>query len=55
MEAILTQIGLPDVAVPVIAFILGVCLAVIFYQMISRARAKTFEHDMERQIEGAKI
>ena len=54
MEAILTQIGLPDVAVPIIAFILGVCLAVIFYQMISRARAKTFEHDLERQIEGAK-
>jgi ribonuclease Y len=54
METVLTQIGLPEVVVPIIAFILGVCLAIIVHQMISRARTKTFEQDMQRQTEGAK-
>jgi ribonuclease Y len=38
----------------IFGFVLGVCLAVIIYQAISRTRAKTFEQDMQRQIEGAK-
>jgi len=54
MNSILMEIGLPDVIVPIITFVLGICLAAIVYQMVSKARTKTFEHDMERQIEGAK-
>jgi len=54
MNTIMMQIGLPDVLIPIITFILGVCLAAIVYQMVSRARSKTFEQDMQRQIEGAK-
>jgi len=45
---------LPAAAITVIAFVLGICFAVIVYQMISRAKAKTFEQDLQRQIEGAK-
>ena len=48
------QIGVPAVMVSIICFVLGVCLAVVVHQMISRARAKTFEQDLQRQIEGAK-
>jgi hypothetical protein len=47
-------IGLPTVAFTIIAFILGVGLTAIVHQIIARAKAKTFERDMERQIEGAK-
>ena len=54
MDAIMMTIGLPHVLVTVVSFILGICLAVIVHQMISRARAKTFEQDLQRQIEGAK-
>ncbi len=54
MNSILMEIGLPDVLVPIVTFVLGICLAAIVYQMVSRARTKTFEQDMERQIEGAK-
>jgi len=55
MDTIMMQIvTLPTVAATVIAFVLGVCLAVIIYQIVSRAKSKTFEHDLERQIEGAK-
>jgi len=46
--------SLPYVAATVIAFILGICLAVIVYQMISRTRTRTFHQDLERQIKGAK-
>ena len=38
----------------IVGAVLGACLIVIVHQMISRARAKTFEQDLERQIEGAK-
>jgi ribonuclease Y len=54
MSSILVEIGLPDVLVPIVTFVLGICLAAIVYQMVSRARTKTFEQDMERQIDGAK-
>jgi ribonuclease Y len=45
---------LPAAVITVIAFILGICLAVVIYHMISRAKSKTFEHDLQRQIDGAK-
>ncbi len=54
MNAIMMTIGLPDVLIPIVTLILGICLAAIVIQMISRARAKTFEQDLQRQIEGAK-
>jgi ribonuclease Y len=54
MNAIMMQIDLPAVLATVISFILGICLAIIVQQMLSRARAKTFEQNLQRQIEGAK-
>ena len=52
---ILTEIGpMTVVGAIVIGLFLGGCLVAIVYQMISRAKAKTFEQDMDRQIEGAK-
>ncbi len=55
MNTIIMEIGtLPAAAITVIAFVLGICLTVIIYQMVSRAKAKTFEQDLQRQIEGAK-
>jgi ribonuclease Y len=48
------SIGLPDVLIPIVTFCLGISLAAIVYQMVSKARTKTFEQDMERQVEGAK-
>jgi len=54
MDNIIMQLGVPAVMVSVICFILGVCLAAIAYQIISRVKAKTFKEDLQRQIEGAK-
>jgi ribonuclease Y len=54
MDAIMMQIGLPAVFVPIATFLLGIALAVMVFQMITRAKAKTFEQDIQRQIEGAK-
>lgn len=54
MDAIMMQIGFWDALVPIITFVLGICLTAIVYQMISRVKSKTFEQDMQRQIEGAK-
>ena len=54
MDAIIMQIGVPAVLASIVCFILGVCLTAIVRQMISKARAKTFEQDLQRQIEGAK-
>ena len=52
---ILTEIGpMTVVGALVIGLFLGGCLVAIVYQMISRAKAKTFEQDLDRQIEGAK-
>ena len=54
MDTIIMEIGtLPAAAITVIAFILGICLTVVIHQMISRAKAKTFEQDLQRQIDGA--
>ena len=54
MDAIIMQIGVPAILASIVCFILGVCLTAIVRQMISKARAKTFEQDLQRQIEGAK-
>jgi ribonuclease Y len=52
---ILMQIG-PTTVIGALVFglLLGGCLVGIVYQMISRAKAKTFEQDLQRQIQGAK-
>ncbi len=52
---ILMQIG-PTTVVGalVLGLLLGGCLVAVVYQMITRAKAKTFEQDLQRQIEGAK-
>jgi ribonuclease Y len=55
MNTLLMQITtLPDVVLLIIAFVLGTCLTIIIYQIIVKAKAKTFEQDIQRQIEGAK-
>ena len=52
---ILAEIGPTTViGAVIIGLLLGGCLVGIVYQMISKAKAKTFEHDLERQVEGAK-
>jgi len=38
----------------VIGLLLGGCLVAVVYQMLSKAKSKTFESDLQRQIEGAK-
>jgi len=38
----------------VIGLFLGGCLIAVIYQTVSRAKTKTFEQDLQRQIEGAK-
>jgi len=54
MDAIMMQIGLPAVLVPIATFLLGFALAAMVFQMITRAKAKTFEQNLQRQIDGAK-
>jgi ribonuclease Y len=55
MDAIMMQVGLPSVFfVPIATFLLGIVLAVIVFQVITRAKAKTFKQDIQRQIDGAK-
>jgi len=56
MNTILMEsvIRLPNVLIPIVTFGLGIGLSAIVYQMISRARVKTFEEDLRRQHEGAK-
>ncbi len=52
---ILSQIELSSaIGALIIGLFLGGCLIAIIYQMIAKAKAKTFEHDLQRQIEGAK-
>ena len=48
------NIGLPSVLISLVTFVLGISMAAIVFQMISRAKSKTFEQDLHRQIEGAK-
>jgi len=52
---ILMQIGPSTVfGALVIGLLFGGCLVAIVYQMVSKAKSKTFEHDQQRQIDGAK-
>jgi ribonuclease Y len=56
MEALLeTSSGLfaPPYAT-IIAFLLGIGLAAIVFQIITRVKAKTFRQDLQREIDGAK-
>ena len=48
------QIELPDIMATIIAFLLGIGITAIIVQIILRAKAKTFEQDLQRQIDGAK-
>jgi ribonuclease Y len=48
------SIGLPDVLIPIVTFGLGISLSAMVYQMVSKAKASTFEQDQKRQIESAK-
>jgi ribonuclease Y len=50
----MTQIGLPTAVLTIFSFLLGIALAITIYQIVARAKAKTFERDLQRQIEGAK-
>ena len=54
MDAILMEILLPDIMATIIAFLLGIGLTAIVSQIITRAKAKTLEQDLQRQVEGAK-
>ncbi|MHC4748922.1 MAG: ribonuclease Y [Planctomycetota bacterium] len=54
MDSIMMEIQLPDIMATVIAFLLGIGLSAVIYQIVTRAKAKTFEQDMQRQVEGAK-
>jgi ribonuclease Y len=54
MDAIMMQIGLPAVLVPIATFLLGLALTAMVFQMIARAKAKTFEQNLQRQIDSAK-
>jgi ribonuclease Y len=54
MLAGITEIGLPTATLTIIAFLLGIALTAIVTQIIARAKAKTLEQDLERQVEGAK-
>ncbi len=54
MDTIVTTVWSQPAVLIVFGFVLGICLAVIIYHAVSKTRAKTFEQDMQRQIEGAK-
>jgi ribonuclease Y len=54
MDAVLMQIPLQAGVTGLICFALGVCLVLIGHQMVARARAKTRDEDLRRQIDGAK-
>ena len=54
MNALMMQIELPDIMATIIAFLLGIGITAIIVQIILRAKAKTFEQDLQRQIDGAK-
>ena len=54
MYTVIAQLTIQPWLATILGFALGICLAVIVYVMVSRTRAKTFEQDLQRQIEGAK-
>jgi ribonuclease Y len=54
MDTIMMEILLPDIMATIIAFLLGIGLTAVISQIITRAKAKTLEQDLQRQVEGAK-
>jgi len=54
MDAIMMEILLPEIMATIIAFLLGIGLTAVVSQIITRAKAKTLEQDLQRQVEGAK-
>ena len=54
MDVIMMEILLPDIMATIIAFLLGIGLTAMVTQIIAKAKAKTLEQDLQRQIEGAK-
>ncbi len=54
MDTIMMEILLPEIMATIIAFLLGVGLTAMVSQIIARAKAKTLEQDLQRQVEGAK-
>jgi ribonuclease Y len=54
MDTILMEFSLHPGLGILIGFILGICLTVIFYQVVAKNKAKTIQQDLQRQIEGAK-
>ncbi|MFB0525403.1 MAG: Rnase Y domain-containing protein, partial [Phycisphaerae bacterium] len=54
MYTAISQVIIQPWLATLLGFALGICLAIIVYFTVSRTRAKTFEQDMQRQIEGAK-
>ncbi len=55
MSYILTQgFSISAVAASMVSFVLGICLMAIIYQIVAKTKSKTFEQDLQRQIEGAK-
>ena len=54
MDTLLMQIPWGAGIASLVAFVLGICLAVIVQQMIKRTKEKTQEEDRQRQIDGAK-
>ena len=54
MDALLQINWVPSYAATLITFLLGIGLASILFQIISKTKAKTFREDLERQTEGAK-
>ncbi|MFQ6035654.1 MAG: ribonuclease Y [Sedimentisphaerales bacterium] len=54
MYTVISQLTIQPWLATILGFALGICLAIIVYLMVSRTRAKTFEQDLQRQIEGAK-
>ncbi|NLH42777.1 MAG: ribonuclease Y [Planctomycetes bacterium] len=54
MDAVLMLVQIPGWLTGPICFALGACLVALFYEMNKRARKKTRDEDLQRQIEGAK-
>jgi len=55
MNNILLQTQLPaGWLLTIFTFILGVSLTYVIAQIIKKAKAKTFQEDLQRQIDGAK-
>jgi len=54
MYGLIAQVNVEPWVATIFGFALGVSLAYVVYVAVSRARAKTFKEDLQRQIEGAK-